>query len=510
MRLGRIRQLVHLAGGFRRFLQTPVSYDQAVGDIRRRLENRDRDFSALAQRLIYDIPSSPYRKLLLWAGCDWADLCANVKTHGLEKTLKQLWDAGVYLTLEEFKSGIPISRPGLNIETGESDFDNPFLGSHRLEGATSGSRGRSTRVAYDWEFITEESAHELLLYTMHGVLNAPTALWFPVPPGIAGIHNLLMNLKMGSVPEKWYSHTPTDAMLLEARLALRFIHWMSSSPRPEFVDLSQVDQVVAWLAGACAKRGIAVVRTYGSSAVRLAQTALASGVDISGSILFAGGEPLTEHRRCFIASTGAKVFPRYITTESGLVGAACPHHNGTDDMHLYKDRLAVIEREERLFYTSLTAHAGKIMLNTDLGDCGELTTKPCNCLFGELGFDQHLSNVRSNQKLTVEGMTLLASELYRAISVAVETAGGGPDSYQIRQKQDESGLSKLVITLSPDVSGVEEAKLVEAVLAHLQRGRPASALAADVWRQAATLQIVRERPQLSRGHKLLPAIEKGT
>jgi len=510
MNTGRVRQLVRLAGGFRRFARTPLTHDQAVAVIRRQMAERETRFIELARRLIYDVPSSPYRRLLLWAGCGPGDLDAGVKARGLETTLEQLRDAGVCLSLDEFKSRAPVCRRGLTFETCETDFDNPFPGGHRLEGATSGSRGKSTRVAYDWEFIAEEAAHELLLYAIHGVLDAPLALWFPVPPGIAGIHNLLMNLKFGRVPEKWFSHTPTDDMPLEARMALGLIRWQSRAPRPEFADLSRADKVVAWLADARARRGPGVVRTYGSSAVRIAQAALESGADIRGSAIFSGGEPLTDHRRQFIESTGAKVFPRYVATESGLVAAACPHRDGADDMHFYKDRLAVIERAGNLLYTSLTAHAGKILFNTELGDCAELTTKRCGCLFGELGFDLHMSNVRSNEKLTIEGMTLLTSELHAAISAAIEAVGGRPDSYQFRQTQDDNGLHRLVIAVSPDVQRLDETKFVQAVLDNLRRGRPGSALASDLWRQAATFQVVREQPQLSQGHKMLPVVRKMT
>jgi len=495
MNSARLRQLARLASGFRAFARTPLTRNQALDIIRRQMAERETRFLENARRLIYDNPANPYRQLLLWAGCGPGDLETSVKTRGLEKTLQQLRNNGVCLSLDEFKARAPICRRGLTIETCESDFDNPFLGTHRLEGNTSGSRGKSTRIAYDWEFITEESAHELLLYDMHGVLDRPTALWFPVPPGIAGLHNLLMNLKTGRVPAKWFSQTPTDAMSLEARLALRFI----GRPRPEFADLSRADKVVAWLASV--RPG--VVRTFGSSAVRIAQAALETGTDISGSILFAGGEPLTEERHRFINRAGLKVFPRYVATETGLVAAACPEA-AAGEMHFYKDRLAVIGHDGNLLFTSLTVHAGKIMLNVELGDCGELTVKPCACPFGDLGFDLHLANVRSNEKLTVEGMTVLVSELHAAI----EAAAGRPDCCQLWQTQDERGLNKLVIAVSPDVTDLDESKFIAAVLDRLRRGRPGSALAADVWRQAGTLQVVREQPQWSQGQKMLPLARK--
>ncbi|MCX7887477.1 MAG: hypothetical protein N3B01_09535, partial [Verrucomicrobiae bacterium] len=488
MTAARLKQLVRLAAGFREFAKTPLTYEQALDIIRRQTAERETRFVENARRLIYTNAASPYRQLLLWAGCGPGDLETSVKTRGLEKTLEQLCDAGVRLSLDEFKARTPICRRGLTIETCERDFDNPLLGGHRLEGVTSGSRGKSTRVAYDWDFITEESAHELLLYQMHGVLNAPTALWFPVPPGIAGIHNLLMSLKIGRPPAKWFSQTPPETMSLEARLALCLI----GRPHPEFADLSRADKVVAWLA--TVRPG--VVRTYSSSAVRIAQAALHSGADTSGCVLFAGGEPLTEQRRSFIVSAGLKVFPRYVITETGLVAAACPE-SAPGEMHFYTDRLAVIQHDGNLLFTSLSAHAGKILLNVELGDCGELVRKRCSCPFGELGLDLHISNVRSNEKLTIEGMTVSVADLY----AAVEAAAGRPDCCQLWQAQDERGLSNLVVAVSPDVPCPDETRFAEAVLNHLGTSCPANALAANLWQQAGSLRIVREPPRLTPAQK---------
>ncbi|MFO7692415.1 MAG: hypothetical protein R6V57_04955 [Vicinamibacterales bacterium] len=467
------------------------------------MDERERRFVALARRLIYECPASPYRRLLLWAGCGPGDLEASVRHRGLEKSLDELRGAGVRLSHDEFKSRTPVCRPGLTIETCEADFDNPMLGAHRVEGRTSGSRGRATRVAYDWEFITEESAHELLLYDIHGVLDAPLALWYPAPPGIAGIHNLLMSLKTGCVPDVWFSHTPAAAMPMEGRLATALIHWQCGAPRPEFTDLSRAGAVVAWLARARARGVPGVVRTYGSSAVRIAQTALESSADIGGSVIFSGGEPLTEQRRRFIESAGLKVFPRYVATESGVVAAACPHRDGADDMHLYQDRLAVTEAGGVLHYTSLTAHAGKILFNTELGDRAELTAKACRCLFGDLGFDLHLASVRSSEKLTIEGMTLRSADLHDAVSAAAEAAGGRPDCWQLRHVRGRDGLDRLVIAVSPDVEALDEHGFVASILAGLARRHPSGALAADLWRQASTIHIVRERPRENDGHKVL-------
>ncbi len=509
MKLERIRQLALLAGGFRGFARTPVTYSQALADIRGRLANRERNFLDAAERLIYGIPCSPFRKLLLWAGCELADLRRTVETRGIDGTLAQLRDEGVYLTLAEFKSLVPICRRGLTFSTQPADFDNPFLIGGRIHGVTSGSRATSTRVMYDWDFIAEESSNELVLYTEHGVAEAPLALWFPVLPGLAGIHNLLMSLKHGATAERWFSHLPTNVPL-ESRLALEFICWSGKAvgvamPRPEFADFSGVGKVVEWMEGARKRRGCCVVRTYGSSAVRIAQAALHMGSDLRGSVIFAGGEPLTDFRRRYIESAGVKVFPRYVASETGLVAAACPRRSDVDDMHFYSDRLAVIPRAGSYLFSTLLLHTAKVLFNCEMGDCGELVTKSCGCVFGELGLNIHLSGVRGQAKVTLEGMSVLSSELDRAIGAAIEQVGGGPDSYQFREERDGASLNRLVIAVSPEVTGLDTGKFIGDILERLARGGPGADLAAKVWAQAGTFQVVREAPRVSAWQKMSSA-----
>jgi len=525
MNLGRAAQLARLAYGFRDFLRHPVGYVEARSAAKQRLEQRESRFLDVARRLIYEVPESPYRQLLLWAGCTWSDLAASTKAHGIERTLEDLRDAGVYLTLEEFKAREPIVRRGLTIETGEADFDYPGTGQAGagsaarnpgvIAGQSSGSRGKSTRVAYNWEFIAEEAANELLLYTMHGLENAPTAIWYPMPPGIAGLHNLLMNVGWGKPPEKWFTHSrPNDvATSAEARMALQFLYWSARVlgrpiPRPEFADLDDATGVVRWAAGARQRHGASVVRTFGSSAIRIARTAIAEGIDLRGVTLFVGGEPLTEHRRSFIESAGLRVHPRYVVTETGLVAAGCPCPETADDMHVYTDRLALISSPSgALLFTGLTPHTGKVVFNASLGDCGELRKRRCRCAFGDLGFHTHVSGVRGLDKLTVEGMTLLTSELHSIVGSVLREAGGDPDSFQFREVHAGNGLATLLIAISPDIEGIDEQRFIRAVLQRLEQAGPRSLLASHFLRRAESIQIVREQPRQTAGHKT-PAVAR--
>ena len=174
-------------------------------------------------------------------------------------------------------------------------------------------------------------------------------------------------------------------------------------------------------------------------------------------------------------------------------------------MHFYSDRMAVIqldrgtssfaEKARTLLFTSLTLHAAKVMFNTELGDLGELTTRSCTCAFGELGFNVHLSAVRSHEKITVEGMTVLTAELDSIIGAEVEKAGGQPDSYQFWEVPDPSGLHRLIVSVSPEVRALDETRLVDGIIAALRRDGPRKAMAAQFWGQAESFRVIREYPQ---------------
>jgi hypothetical protein len=415
---------------------------------------------------------------------------------------------------------VPILRPGLRIEAAPGDFDNPFLDGRGVAVATSGSRGVRTRVSYDWNLMAEHAASELLLNHIHSVDRAPLALWLPTPPSVAGIHHLLLNLKARRPPERWFSQVgvSADSLLARTRLGLEFVLLTCRLlghrvPRPESAGPADAGRVADWMVAARTKHGRCLLRTYTSAAVRVARAARERGLDLEGCLILTGGEPLTSRRRDAIEASGAAVFPRYSATEAGLIGAACDRRQSSDDMHLHMDRLAVVPLRrvtspdsppvDAFLFTSLTPHMGKVLLNTDIGDFGRLEDRPCTCTFGELGMSARLSQVRSHDKLNGEGMSLLGSELDEIIAGLVERAGGGPDDYQFWESEDEQGLPRLVVAVSPRVRGLDQSSFLAAVLQGVGAKPQGGGLAARIWRDSNTLQLVREEPLLTRGHKLL-------
>ncbi len=507
----------------RRYAKRPLTRQEAFEAVRRRMENREQNFLQMARELVYAHPRSPYRALLLWAGCEYADLEASVRRDGLEQTLDRLKEAGVYVSLQEFKSRVPICRNELTVEACESDFDNPRRQKTSIQARTSGSRSKGVHVAYNWDFLEEEASNELLFYDDQGLRNVPLAFWLPTLPCTSGIHNLLMNLRYHKIPDKWFSQLQAGdanvsrrdrAALDNLLLCCRMLGY--PVPRPEFVGVDEAEKVLQWLEATSKAKGPCMVRTYASSAVRLIRTAMERGADVSGNVVFTGGEPLTAQRASFIQSAGVKCFTRYVATETGLIGASCKDGAYCDDMHIYLDRHAIIQRRHRTaigdhavdsyLLTSMLRTACKVMFNTELGDFGQMEVRPCSCVFGQLGMNVHVAQVRSYDKLTCEGMTLLGSELDSVVADVVQEAGGGPDDYQFWETQNEIGMPRLVIAVNPDLRALDEKTFVQTVFNRL-RGKNIT-LTSQVWEQADTLNLIRAKPEFSRGCKLLPILKK--
>ncbi len=529
MNIRRFSRLLRSGAGLPRYLRRTITAAEAQRRIQRRMEQREELFLDSARRLIYNAPPNPYRKLLSWAKIELADLEIAVRAHGLESALERLRDEGVYLTLAEFRRSEPIVRRGLTIETSSWPSS---AGAGGIWGRGSGTTTAGAGVSYGWTFLEEEAAEELLLHEQHGLSDTPLALWMPAPPGIAGLHNLFLQLKAGRRLDEWFSHTPLPAGRdsLTSRLALTSLQGISRlhgvrAPTPRHTPHSRAVEIARWMACPEPERpgpehpGAALLKTYASSAVRVASAALQERIDLHGRVVFTGGEPLTERRRRYIESCGLAVHPRYVTTESGLVGGACGRRlpGAPDTMHVYQDRVALIEGKSRggiqgrdvrdLLFTSLSVHTPSVLLNTELGDCGVLDRLPCDCLFGRLGMDTLLSHVSSPEKLTTEGMNLPIDQIRRAVDHLVEQAGGSPDDYQFWKTHDERGVESLVIAVSPAVGEIDEDSFVGRMLDTMERSDGSATLAGRLWREAHAVRVVRAFPRATKGHKMLPVID---
>jgi len=509
------------AWDLRRFLRDPITVEQSRQIIRRRLEEREQNLLALARKAVYGNQDSPHLKLLQMAGCQYGDFERMVRSDGVESALRQLLEAGVYLSYEEFKRGKEVVRGGHTFRFKESDFDNTLRPGH-LEEQSGGSRSAATRTIYDFEFLTTNwTVYELLMLDAYDSLQAPLALWAPIMPGY-GPAALLLYAKAGIPPVKWFSPVESRGFKpsLKNRLGTNYIVYAgrllgAGWPGPEFVSLDEAETVARWMADVLKEHGKCSMVTYSSAAVRACQAAKEKGLRIAGTEFIMGGDPITEAKRREIESAGAIVRPTYGFSEGGCLGAGCSSPAAADDVHFFKDSFAAIERTrevphalvsvDALLITTLLPSAPKVLLNVEIGDCGDIETGHCGCELEKMGLTDHIHDIRGFDKLTGEGMTFVGTDLVRVIEEVLPAKfGGGPTDYQMVEEEDEKGHTRMTVIVNPEVGPVDEVELVQIVLAELGKGEDGQRMMSRVWTQAETLRVKRTQPFVTARGKLMP------
>jgi hypothetical protein len=492
-----------------RFLRRPLDLPTAAAAVAAGVKGREAAFLQVLDQLVFGVAASPLRRLLAWAGCTPGDMRSLVDAEGVEGTLSRLRSAGVFVTADEFRGRIPLRRAGLELALTPRDFDNSRI-SGGVAGATSGSTGGgSIPVRYDWPFLAAEAAGELLLLESHGLREAPLALWMPGPPGIAGLHNVLAHAKLGRPPERWFSTSPAprrgDGLAFWVdrgwRTARRLLPRLG--PATEWVPAECAGEVAGWLA-----RGPqpAALKCFASSALRVASAAVAGGLDLSRSVVFAGGEPLTAARRDFLARAGLRVYARYAATETGFIAGACPCGEDGGEMHLYGDRLALIGPEPDgpaapFAFTTLSLAAPKVLLNVELGDQGRLRRRSCDCSLGRAGLSWHVRDVHSPAKIAAEGVKLGELDFARLVDEAARDLGGNPDELQIWLGAGAGGASRLTLVLAPGAA-IDPAALERRLRDRLPDLPGGGALAAKLWFDSGVLTIERRPLRLGPGQKM--------
>jgi hypothetical protein len=121
--------------------------------------------------------------------------------------------------------------------------------------------------------------------------------------------------------------------------------------------------------------------------------------------------------------SGARATVTYGFSEGGNVGNQCARASRPDEVHVALDVYAVIGRPTTpeadgwasLLMTAFRPACPKVLLNTEIGDLATFDTRGCDCAFGELGYVQHLHTIRSNQKLTGGGVTVLSADVQHVL-----------------------------------------------------------------------------------------------
>ena len=508
------------ARALRRYLRQPLDLSDPAAAVRAAQERRETSFLEALQRLILSYPASPYNWLLRNAGVTEHDVTGLVRQEGVEGCLRRLHDAGVYVTLPEFKGDTPIRRGSQILETSDASFNAPHR-TVQLEGATGASRSRGTRLALALNDLDAVQPPRYLHLSAHGLLNRPYAMWRPAPPAVAGLCLNLLSVKMGQRLVRWFSQTdPGPGTTTGTGVVLTSITFLVSAamghsiPLPKHVPMDRADTVARWLAEQTARGQRMHIDLAPSSGARLCLAARDLGLDISGHTLRTTSEPLTEAKAELFAQAGLAYCSIYAMLEGGTLGLSCADPIAVDDQHLLTHRIALIEEPRRfeglddpipaLLLTAFGPPTPKVMLNVETGDYGTLLERSCSCPLGAVGLGAHLHTIRSYEKLTSAGMTFMGSALLDVLETALpQRYGGGPTDYQFVETEIE-GETVIKLVIAPGVGALDEQQVVAYTLDELSRRTRAGRMQTQVLRDGGTLRVERAQPYLTPAAKIQP------
>ena len=472
----------------------------------------------MLRHAVYARAESPYRALLAAAGCELGDAAGLLRTEGLEGALAQLFRAGVYLTVDEFRGRRPVVRGSFRRAVAPAEFRNPAAVVHLLA-ESSGSSGPSVPVPMDLALNWDQAVNRRLSLEARGALGWRLALW-SVPGG--GEPMIALRFAVcGNPPERWFLPIDPASGALHPRYRwstriLRLGAMLAGVrlPNPTYAPLDDPGPVLDWLTEVERAGGTAHIKTMPGAAVRLARAAEATGRGLPGVRFTLTGEPLTPEKLAALARSGADAVSDYGTTESGAIGEWCCAPREADDVHLFDDLNAVIQPgpaanparlpERALLMTSLRPTAPLLFLNLSLGDQAFMTRPACGCPMESYGWRTHLHEIRSFQKLTVEGVNLLDLDIEQILErVLPGRFGGGALDYQLVEETIGAGPSRLALRLHPDVGPLDEAQVVEAFLQELGREPGADRVASLLLRGAQQLRIERQAPIRGASGKVL-------
>jgi hypothetical protein len=501
--------LARFGRGLRAFLRRPITVEEARRTILARHDRRADAFLTLVARAVFAHARSPYRALFRAAGCELGDVEALVRREGLDEALARLCAAGVSVSFDEFKGRQPARRGGQTFRFAEHDFDNPLV-RPSLMFASGGSRGTPTRLHIDLDYLADRAALWCLWFAEHGLLGAPLVFATPYHPGSVNLQ--LICARFGSRFVRWFAIARDGS--LAYRIAAAYLNGLVSRigrlPRPEFVSPDGFLQVGQYLQQLVESGRVPCVNAAPSTAIRLSRT-LPGDRPLRGVTFLLGYEPLTAARRTAIEASGARAVMTYGSSEAGTIGQQCGTPVQPDDVHVASDAVAVIRGGDQrsgeagpLLVTSLLPTAPKILINASIGDVGVLDTRPCGCGFDQLGYVQHLHGIRSPDKMTGEGVTVLGSDVTGVLEDVLPLKfGGDPTDYQLVEEEGSGGLVRYRLIVSPRVGVLDESAVTDTFLAELARRRPPYRFMVEQWVQAGMLTVVRTPPVVTARGKLL-------
>jgi hypothetical protein len=492
------------------YLRSIITPELATSIVKRWLAMRADRFLELSERFIYGYPRSPYRRLLRLVGCEFGDLRALVMQEGVEGTLLRLADIGVSVSFDEFRGTCEIVRGSERFTPVPSDFDNHLYPPHFVRWS-GGSTGQAVAVGTSLHFMTDGAIADALAHQAHGVSDVDHVFWLTGP-----VDKLLRHARAGMTPLAWFH--PLQPLPWKVRAAAGYLQvmgrWLGRPfPRPVWSDLQDPALVIDWIARRLALGRSVCMTTFPSSAVRIATAASERGLSLDRVCFDASGEPLTESKRRAIEAAGARVLGRYGSLETATIAYGCATPHDCDDLHLFSDRVALIQQSRALdglgvavqafLFTTLEPSASKILFNFENGDHGRLERRACACQLGALGLHDHLSEVRSHEKLTTEGVTFIRTRLLPLLEELLpDRFGGASADYQLVEQDDGDGIGRLYLLVHPRLNGIDAVELKRIFLRELGRGDELQQHMASLWERAATVEVRREAPRPTSSGKI--------
>jgi hypothetical protein len=461
---------------------------------------------------VFNNPRSPYLQLFRAAGCELGDVEALVAREGVEGALQALVADGIYVLFDEFKGRKPAVRGSQTFAFRDKDFDNPLITPH-YEVRSGGTWGRPTRIVIDLEYLADRAPLWSIWFAAHDLIGAPLVFLTPYYPGVVNLQ--LICAKFGTRFDKWFATASggSTAYQLVSALVHGAARHAAGFPRPEFVTARDSARVGEYLAHMARAGRTPCVNCSASDAIRVCLAMTERGVSLNGVRFLLGYEPVTRARRQAIEATGARVAMTYGFSEGGTVGQQCPRPEAPDDVHVATDAFAVIQRarpvddESRraLLMTALRPMSPKVMLNAEIGDQAVMEHRACGCVFGGLGYDQHLHTIRSFAKLTGTGVTFLGADIFPILEEALPRKfGGAIGDYQLIEEESANGLPRYSLLVNPGVGPVNERALIGVFLEELGAAKLQYRFMANQWIDAGVLGVSR-RPAIptARG-KIVP------
>lgn len=500
--------LLRFARGVRGLLRQRIDDPTAAETIARGAAEREQRFLHLLDAKVWPVASSPYRILLVEAGCARGDVEQLVRRDGLDGALRALAAAGVGVSFDELKGRAPAVRGSRTFEFRAEDFDDPLV-RPVLALTSSGSRGPRQRVQIDAEHIAELAPSWAMFLAEHQEGASPLVFWTPGHAGVAARH--LACAVAGRRYEHWFVSEAMRAPVDRAYAAC--VHGLSrlagNFPTPERVPFASPGPVLDTLLAMLARGQRPCVNTAPSAATSLALLARERGVALRGVVFLLGAEPLTEARRATIAASAARTAVLYGSSEAPWIGAQCRTPASADAVHLLRDGYAALAGATgALLLTSLRRAVPRVLINADIGDRATLRDDVrCGCVYDGLGCTQQLAAVRSTDKITELGVTFAVSDVQFVLEdVLPRRLGGAAGDYQLVEEHEPSGLPRYTVRVHPRLE-VSEAGIAETFLAELARVERAYGFMAETWRRAGVVRV-RRAPALIAPSGKIPSFHR--